>query len=498
MTAILVLDIGTSGVRSAVVDETATIVVERFAEFLPDTPFDGIVEYDAVAYNALAISVARDVLEDYRQTPGVTDPEIDAIGISNQRASTVVWDRHTGVPVAPAQSWQDLRTIGDCLALQAAGHWTAPNQSITKAANIWNSVDPERERDLCIGTPDSWLVWSLTEGAAHITEPTNVALTGFCELSGVDWNPELLALVDISESALPRIVDSSGELAWATVFGPGRDGRGIPICGIAGDQQASLIGQGGLELGVAKLTFGTGAMLDISLGSQRPLEAIRSEGGTFPIICWQLDGEQTWGLEAVMLSCGTNVQWLRDDLRLIETSADSETVAAQCESTDGVVYVPAQLGLATPHWDYGARGTLLGLTRGTGRPQVVRAVLEGIAHRALDLIEAAEDDGGTRIEVIRVDGAMSDNDLFVQLVADITGRTVEVSPVRDATAIGAAMLAGLALGVWSSPEACTRLFKPRSVVLPDPDLDREAMRRQWAKAIDRARGWYEDLSALDF
>ena len=246
MTAILVLDIGTSGVRSAVVDETATIVVERFAEFLPDTPFDGIVEYDAVAYNALAISVARDVLEDYRQTPGVTDPEIDAIGISNQRASTVVWDRHTGVPVAPAQSWQDLRTIGDCLALQAAGHWTAPNQSITKAANIWNSVDPERERDLCVGTPDSWLVWSLTEGAAHITEPTNVALTGFCELSGVDWNPELLALVDISEAALPRIVDSSGELAWATVFGPGRDGRGIPICGIAGDQQASLIGQGGL------------------------------------------------------------------------------------------------------------------------------------------------------------------------------------------------------------------------------------------------------------
>lgn len=490
MSRILVLDIGTSGVRVAIVDERPTIVAEAFEEFLPDTPADGIVEYDGAAYNATTIRLARQLLEAHGP--------VDAIGIANQRASTVVWDRATGEPVAPAQGWQDLRTIGDCLMLQAEGFWTAPNQSITKAANIWNTVDPDRERDLCIGTPDSWLVWSLTGGAAHLSEPTNVALTGFCELTGVDWNPRLLELTRVPESALPRIVDSSGQLAMATVFGPGPNGDGIPICGIAGDQQASLIGQGGFVPGTAKLTFGTGGMLDIALGPDRPLHAVRSKGGTFPIICWQIDGRQMWGLEAVMLSCGSNVQWLRDDLGMIATAADSERIAAQCDSTDGVVYVPAQLGLATPQWDYGARGTLMGLTRGVGRPQIVRAVLEGIAHRALDLIEAAEADGGRTIDVLRVDGGMTDNGLFVQLLADITGRRIEVSPVRDATTIGAALLAGLAIGTWPSMEACAATWRPRHVAEPAPGFDRDGARERWHRAVERAREWHPELSALDF
>lgn len=490
MTALLVLDIGTSGVRVAIVNERAEIVVERSEEFLPDTPFDGIVEYDAAAYNAATIELARSVLADCGP--------VDAIGIANQRASAIVWDRATGEPVAPAQGWQDLRTIGECLELQAAGHWVAPNQTITKAANIWNSVDPDRTRDLCVGTPDSWLIWSLTEGASHITDPTNAALTGMTRLSCVDYHDELLDLVNLDERALPAIGDSSGRLAMATVFGPGPDGDGIPVCGIAGDQQASLIGQGGFAVGTAKLTFGTGGMLDVTLGPDRPMRAVRSEGGTFPIVCWQVNGQQMWGLEAVMLSCGTNIQWLRDDLGLIDSAADSERVAALCDSTDGVMYVPAQVGLATPQWDYGARGTLLGLTRGTGRPQIVRAVLEGLAHRAVDLIEAAEADGRTTIEVLRVDGGMTDNALFVQILADVSGRRIEVSPVRDATTIGAALLAGLAIGTWGSLEDCARTWQPRSVAEPDPAFDRVGERRRWARAIERSLQWHPELSALTF
>jgi len=487
---ILVLDIGTSGVRAAIVGTDATILHERSHEFLPDTPFDGLVEFDAVAYADLAIELARDVLTwDGLATHG----EVEAIGISNQRASTVVWDRETGEPVAPAQSWQDLRTIGDCLALQAEGLFIAPNQPATKAANIWNGVDPDRTSDLCIGTPDSWMVWRLTEGASHITDASNAAISGMTTSGGREWDERILGLLNLPPASLPKIVDSSGRLATATVFD-----RELPICGLAGDQQASLIGQGAVQPGLAKITFGTGGMLDVCLGPDRPLEASRSDGGTFPIVCWQRDGEQMWGLEAIMLSCGTNVQWLRDDLGIIETAADSEAVAAGCESTDGVMYVPAQLGLGTPHWDYGARGTLLGLTRGSGRSHITRAVLEGIAHRGVDLVEAAEADAGIRIERLRVDGGMTDNTVFVQALADISGRHVEVSPVRDATAVGAALLAGLEIGMWSSWDDIAATWRPTKVVEPTEGCDRDTQRAQWHSAIDRAKGWYGDLSALNF
>ena len=489
---ILVLDIGTSGVRAAIVGPDATILHERAHEFLPDTPFDGLVEFDAVAYADLAISLATEVLA----WEGLaTHGAVEAIGISNQRASTVVWDRATGIPVAPAQSWQDLRTIGDCLALQADGYRVAPNQAATKAASIWNSVDPDRTRDLCVGTPDTWMVWRLTDGASHITDASNAAISGLTTSRGNEWDDRILGLLNLPKASLPTIVDSSGHLATATVFGV--EG-GIPICGLAGDQQASLIGQGAVQPGLAKITFGTGGMLDVCLGPTRPLEAARSDAGTFPIVCWQRDGEQMWGLEAIMLSCGTNVQWLRDDLGIIDSAADSERVAAECESSDGVVYVPAQLGLGTPHWDYGARGTLIGLTRGSGRSHVTRAVLEGVAHRGVDLLEAAEADAGIRIERLRVDGGMTDNGVFLQALADLSGRPVEVSPVRDATAVGAALLAGLETGMWTSWEDIAATWRPTKVVEPTPGFDRDGQRAQWHRAIERAKGWYGDLSALDF
>jgi glycerol kinase len=235
-------------------------------------------------------------------------------------------------------------------------------------------------------------------------------------------------------------------------------------------------------------------MLDVCTGTTAPASARRCEHGTFPIVAWSRGGQRMWGAEAIMLTAGTNVEWLRDDLGIIDTAAHSHEVAAQCDHTDGVVYVPALMGLGTPHWDYGARGTLLGLTRGSGRPQVVRAVLEGIAHRGADMLEAAEADYGGSIGAIRVDGGMSENPTFIQALANATGRTIEVSPQTEATTIGAAYLAGLAVGVWGSFDDIAEAWRPHVVVEPTGRLDRQ----QWAGAVERARGWIPDLSVLDF
>ncbi len=485
--AILVIDAGTSGVRAAIVEADATISLEYYAEALPDTPAPGLVEFDAATYAALAIELANRVLAE-------AGP-VDAVGISTQRASVIVWDRATGEPVAPAQSWQDLRTLGDCLVLQGSGLRFAPNQSATKIPNILNAVDPDRSRDLCVGTPETWLVWNLTQGAAHVTDLSNAAVTGLLShgAAAAEWDQGVLDTLGIPASTLPRIVDCSGEIAPATALA-----GSPPICGLAGDQQASLIGQGCVQPGLAKVTFGTGAMLDLCVGPDRPTAEARAAAGTFPIVCWGRDGSVMWGIEALMLSAGTNVQWLRDDLGIIASAGESDEVAAQCDHTDGVMYVPAQLGLGTPYWDYGARGSLLGLTRGSGRPQIIRAVLEGIAHRGADLVEAAEADSGLAIGALRIDGGMSDNVVFTQALADITGRRVEVSPVRDATALGAAFLAGLAIGTWPDWNAIAATWRPTRIVEPRPDFDRAAARKQWASAIERARGWYADLSGLDF
>jgi glycerol kinase len=246
--------------------------------------------------------------------------------------------------------------------------------------------------------------------------------------------------------------------------------------------------------GLAKITFGTGGMLDVCTGPTAPASSRRSEHGTFPIIAWSRDGQLMWGAEAIMLSAGTNVDWLRDDLGIIDDAAHSHDVASQCEHTDGVVYVPALMGLGTPHWDFGARGTLLGLTRGSGRAQIVRAVLEGVAHRGADLLEAAEADFGESIGAIRVDGGMSRNPTFIQALSNATGRPIEVSAHTEATTIGAGYLAGLAIGEWASFDDIAAAWQPQAVVEPDHRLDRQ----QWSRAVERARSWIPDLSALDF
>ncbi|MCC6183924.1 MAG: glycerol kinase [Microthrixaceae bacterium] len=479
--SILVIDLGTSGVRAAIVGADASVTHEFRSPTLPDSPAPGLVEFDANAYAAAALDCARSALDAHGP--------VDAVGVTNQRGSTIVWDRATGEPLAPAQGWQDLRTVGDCLVLAADGIRLAPNQSATKLANILDAVDPDRTRDLCFGTPDSWIVWKLTEGAHHVSDLTNAAIWGLLSPDGSHYDVAVMDRLRIPASVLPRIVDSSGPIGEATAL------PGAPmVCGVAGDQQASLIGQGCVRPGSAKITFGTGGMLDVCVGPQPPTVAGRAGAGTFPIVCWRLGQETVWGVEAVMLSAGTNVEWLVEDLGVLERPEDSGALAASVPDADGVVYVPALLGLGTPRWDYGARGTLLGLTRGSGRAHVVRAVLEGVAERGADLVDAAEADAGVTLSSLRIDGGMSDNDVFVQHLADATQRPVEVSPVREATALGAGFLAGLAIGTWSGWDHVADTWTPSRRVEPGTPTDRD----RWREALDRAAGWHEDLSALDF
>ena len=479
--SLLVIDVGTSGVRAAAVTADATIAHERYRQVLPSSPAPGLVEFDAELLADASLEVARDVL-------AAAGP-VDAVGVTNQRASTIVWDRATGSPIAPGIGWQDLRTVGDCLGYQAEGLRLAPNLSATKVCHLFDEHDPDRTRNLLFGTVDSWLIWKLTSGAAHVTDLSNAALTGLVNRAGTAWDHKVLSLLRIPESCLPTIVDSSGSIGDAVAL----DGA-PPITGIAGDQQASLIGQGCVQPGPAKITFGTGGMLDVVIGPDRPSFDTRGSGGTFPIVAWRRDGEAMWGLEAIMLSAGTNVEWLRDDLEIISTAEESHDVASLCDDADGVLYVPALLGLGTPFWDYGARGTLLGLTRGAGRPHIVRAVLEGVAQRGADLVDAAERDSGRDIPVVRIDGGMSRNPTFVQALADATQRTVEVSPVMEATALGAAFLAGLAMGTWAGWDDIAATWSPARTVTPKRALDRD----RWREAVERSRRWFGDLSALEF
>ncbi|WP_426572528.1 FGGY family carbohydrate kinase [Aquihabitans sp. McL0605] len=477
---LLVVDVGTSGVRAAVVTPEGGVIVSHHQEVLPSSPAPGMVEFDAVEMAEAVLAVATKASAEAGQ--------IDAVGIANQRASTIVWDRGTGVPVGPGLGWQDLRTVFDCIMLAEQGFRLAPNLVATKAANLLKGADPDGTRDLCVGTVDSWVAWTLSQGAVHVTDTSNGALYGLRTGDQSDWDDAALAALGIPRQSLPEVVDSVGIVGRATAL-PGSP----PIAGILGDQQASLLGQGCVRTGQAKITFGTGGMLDLCL-EDRPAYATQGTGGTFPIVTRSADGVRRWGLEAVMLAAGTNVEWLRDDLQIIADAADSHAVASQCETSDGVAYVPALLGLGAPTWDYGARGTLLGLTRGSGRPQIVRAVLEGVAQRAADLVEAAETDGGIPIPVLRVDGGMTANPTFLQALADATQRRIEVSPEREATTLGAAYAAGLAIGAWPDDDAIAASWQPSQVLEPIGSFDRE----RWADTLKRAQRWFPDLSAISF
>ena len=488
--SILVVDVGTSGVRGAIVRPDASVEHIHHVPVLPDTPFAGLVEFDGRAIADAVLDVASRSLAE--------GGPVSAVGIANQRASTLVWERSTGTPVGPGLGWQDLRTVGTCLELQGQGIRIAPNASATKLAAILDVADPDRSRsergELAFGTIDTWVAWMLTNGELHVTDASNAGVTGLIHGDGSGWNSDLLNVLRIPAAVMPEIVDSSGILGMAQAL----DGE-PPIAGMAGDQQASLIGQSCTRAGQAKATFGTGGMLDQCLGRLRPSQAVRGQAGTIPIIAWSRAGRLTWGIEAIMLSAGSCIEWLRDDLGIIADAADSETVASACDNTGDVWFVPALLGLGTPVWDFGARGTFTGITRGSGRPELVRAVLEGVAHRGADLLESAEVDSGLPIGSLRVDGGMTANEIFVQALADACGRPVEISPVLEATTLGAAFLAGMAVGTWTNEDDVAAVWTPRVVVDPTcSDSEHAAARERWLDARSRAEGALPELSGIDF
>jgi glycerol kinase len=494
MTNLLVIDVGTTGLRASIVDDALQLRAIEYRAFPPTTPAPGLVEFDAVEMAAKVLDAANAVLR-------TVDEPVVAVGITNQRASTIVWDRRTGQPVGPGIGWQDLRTIGECIMARAEHGWAlAPNQSVTKLAwilaNGGQAGDGELAgRDLCFGTVDSWIAWTLSGGALHVSDQTNAsaATSALRLVDGSDWHDAVLDAFAIPRSILPEVVDSVGVCGVASAL-PGAP----PIAGILGDQQASLVGQSCVVAGRAKVTFGTGGMLDLCTDAGTPAAADRTAAGTFPLPLWSRDGVLTWGVEGIMLSAGTNVEWLRDDLGIIDTSAESHDVAQGCATSDGVVYVPALLGLGTPHWDYGARGTLLGITRGTARAHVVRAVLEGVAQRGADLLDAAKVDTSIDITAVRIDGGMSENPTFVQAFADAAGQPIEVSPVAESTTIGAAFMAGLGVGVFGGMDDLDDLWRPARVVEPSPGVDHAALRERWHDAVSRSAGWIPELSSLDF
>ena len=433
---ILVIDIGTTSVRVATMNVNGEIVDFRQQQQPPSTPFPGLVEFDPTTLSRSVIELASAV--------ATAAGAITGVAITTQRASTVVWHRSSGEPIGPGLSWQDLRTVGECMTAKSEhGVAVAPNQSATKAQWLLNSVENARGLDLCIGTIDSWIVWVLSGGQSHVTDHTNAAVTGWYSPQSGNWDERLCEVFDTPMSMLPTIVDSVGECAIAHAL-PGSP----PIVAVIGDQQASLVGQGCVSPGLAKITFGTGGMLDTVISENSPLahSTRRGDGGCFGIVAWAEAGQRVFGAESIMLAAGSNIDWLRDDLGLIATSAESDDVASQCETTEGVLFVPAPLGIGTPHWDYGARSTFVGLTRGTTRAHMVRAVLEGVAHRGADLVDAVSTDAGVDVDVIRVDGGMSTNPTFVQALANFTGLNVEVSPHTEGTTIGAGRLALVGTG----------------------------------------------------
>ncbi len=471
--------------RAGVVRPDGEVVAVAPRPTPPSFPFPGLVEFDADAVAVAVIEAATEALA--KAGP------VDAVGIATQRASAVAWNPTTGRALGPAVGWQDLRTAGTCLELQAEGLRLSPSESATKYAWLLDTYDPGRSAGTLLGTVDTWVAWHLSVGHLHVTDPGNAGVTGLLGREGTAWRTDLLERLAIPVDAVPSIVESSGRIGEATAL-PGSP----PICGIAGDQQASLIGQSCTRPGLTKATFGTGAMLDACVGS-RPEFATRGAGGCFPIVAWSRGGTTTWGIEAIMLAAGSAVDWLVDDLEVLASPEESAAVAARCDDTGGVVMVPALSGLGTPAWDFGARGALLGVARGAGRPQLVRAVLEGVAHRGADLLEAAETDTGAAaaghpVASLRIDGGMSANPVFVQALADACARPVEISSHLEATTLGAGYLAGLAVGTWADEDEIADAWAPRAVVEPAGESDRE----RWRASLERAKAWYPELTAVQF
>jgi glycerol kinase len=479
----LAIDVGTTSIRTAIVDADGTVTNAHRQRLSLTTPNPGEVELDATEIARLALDLGTRTLEDAGGA--------DVVGITNQRATTIVFDPLTGIPVGPALGWQDLRTVIDCLVLQGEGLRLAPNQSATKARWLVNHSG-RGSSELRFATIETWLAWNLSKGELFVTDRSNAGVNGLVALGVDEWDQRSLTLLGLDPVMMPTIVDTIGTVGHASSL-PGAPSIGA----LVGDQSASLFGQSCVTRG-AKITFGTGAMLDMVRGPAGPDRMTRFPSGCFPIVARSRDHEIVWGIEGIVLSAGACIEWLRDDLGLITDADETESLAASVASSEGVAFVPALSGLGTPQWDFGARGGFFGITRGSTKAHLVRAVLEGIAHRGADLVDAALVETGQALEEIRVDGGMSANHFLVQRLADFTGLPVAVSSEREATARGAGLMALVAEGALSVEEV-EGLWTPSVVVAPSlSDDERLRLRDEWAGVVARVEKTIPELSAVEF
>jgi len=490
---ILALDQGTTSSRSILFDAAGTPVATAQREFTQHFPRSGWVEHDAEEIWATQAATITEVLVRARATPA----DVAAIGIANQRETTVLWDRSTGRPLAPAIVWQDRRTADQCQQLKAeglepevarrTGLLLDPYFSGTKLAWLLDHVPGARQRaesgELAFGTIDSWLVWKLSNGARHVTDVSNASRTLLLNLASAEWDEFMLERLRIPRAVLPQVVPSSLDLnAPAARLGA----HSVPIAGIAGDQQAALFGQACFEAGMAKNTYGTGCFVLMNTGTS----PLASSNRLLTTIAWQTT-DRRYALEGAVFVGGAVVQWLRDGLGIIERSADIEALAASVPDTGGVYLVPAFTGLGSPHWDAYARGTMVGLSRGTTRAHIARAALEAIAFQSAEVLLAMQRDAHHPLIELRVDGGASANDLLLQFQADLLGVPVVRPQVTETTALGAAYLAGLGTGFWSSPTAVAANWRAERRFEPQMSRDEASIRlARWAQAVERSRGWH--------
>ncbi|MBV6500619.1 MAG: Glycerol kinase [Prosthecobacter sp.] len=491
MKYLLALDQGTTSSRSILFDTQGRVVAVAQREFTQHYPQPGWVEHDAEEIWATQLRTAQEVLKKARLSPR----DIAAVGITNQRETTVAWDRRTGRPVANAIVWQDRRTAKFCDKLKAKGEAARIGAktglvvdayfSATKMHWLLQNVPEARALAkagrLAVGTIDSWLLWKLTEGRVHATDVSNASRTMLYNIGTGKWDADLLKLFGVPASALPEVRPSSGVFGETTLLG-----GSIPIAGIAGDQQSALFGQVCTQPGMVKNTYGTGCFMLMHTGTKR----IVSTNNLLTTVAWQLDGgPMEYAVEGSVFIAGAVVQWLRDGLGIIRKSSEVEALAASVPDTGGVHVVPAFAGLGAPHWDQHARGLICGMTRGTTRAHIARAALEGIAYQVADILNAMQADAGVKLRELRVDGGASTNNLMMQFQADILGVPVVRPVVTETTALGAAYLAGLGVGLWKKPAdiasqwQAERRFKPAMSA-----VRRKSLMAGWARALERAKG----------
>ncbi|TAI47990.1 glycerol kinase GlpK [Flagellimonas allohymeniacidonis] len=488
---ILALDQGTTSSRAVVVDKKGSIVSVAQKEFTQIFPKPGWVEHDATEIWATQAGMAAEAVS----KKGIKGEEIAAIGITNQRETVVVWDKNSGEPVYNAIVWQDKRTSAYCDKLKQQGKSEMVRQktglvidsyfSGTKVKWILDNVEGAREKaeagDLILGTIDTWLIWKMTQGALHVTDVTNACRSLLFNINTMEWDDELLELLTIPKSMLPEVKQSS-EVYGHT--GPNFFAAKIPIAGIAGDQQAALFGQMCTQEGMVKNTYGTGCFMLMNIG-EKP---IVSENNLLTTVAWKINGKTQYALEGSIFIAGAVVQWLRDSLKIIQKSSDVEPLASSVDSSDGVYFVPAFAGLGAPHWNQYAQGTIFGLTRGSTDAHIARAALESIAYQTMDILKAMEADSGISIQELRVDGGATVNDMLMKFQADVLN-TVTIRPkIVETTVMGAAYLAGLAVGFWKSPEEIQDIWQ--TDVRFNPTAEREAVE-------EGIKGWYRAIDALE-